>query len=211
MQPRLVELHDVRACRKQIFDLRVDGIGERECERIVARVMLIHRLLRHRERTRQRDLDRLVGIGAQERDIVDLDRYLTLDRPGYDRHRDFPAGAAGDLANARPIDAVERVCKLVRVALASDLAVGDDVDPGAFLLADRNQRRIVLRLLQKLARHTPDVAHAYARRHVLLQCGAIDQPIRLREAADDGGPYAFAHAGLRAGLGAISPASSLRK
>jgi hypothetical protein len=45
--------------------------------------------------------------------------------------------------------ALQRRRKAVRVALAPHLAVGDDVDPGLLQVADREQRRVVLRLLEE--------------------------------------------------------------
>ena len=140
------------------MDLLVDGVRIGEREAFVVAVVLVDGLLRHRERTRQRDLDRLVGVRAQKLDVADLDGLAPLDRARHDRHRNLVAGAAHDLAEPLAVDAVERVRELVRVAFAADLAVGDDVDAGALLLADRDERRVVLRLLEPLGRHAPDLA-----------------------------------------------------
>ena len=123
-----------------------------------SRVVLVDGLLRHRERARQRDLDRLVRVGAQKLDVAHLDGPAALDRSRDDRHRNLVAGAADDLADAAAVDAVERVRELVRVAFAPDLAVRDDVDAGALLVADRFERRFVLRLLEPLGRHAPHLA-----------------------------------------------------
>jgi hypothetical protein len=46
------------------------------------------------------------------------------------------------------IDALQRRCKAVRVALTTHFAVGNDVEARAFLVSDREERRIVLSLLQ---------------------------------------------------------------
>ena len=51
--------------------------------------------------------------------------------------------------------AVQRGRESVGVALPADLAVGDDVQPGVFLRPDRQQRRVVLRLLEELRLHSP--------------------------------------------------------
>ena len=56
--------------------------------------------------------------------------------------------APGDRRRVVDVDAVERGGEAVRVALAAHLAVGDDVDAGALHVADREQRRVVLRLLE---------------------------------------------------------------
>jgi hypothetical protein len=58
---------------------------------------------------------------------------------------DGAAGAPHDGRRVVEIDPREGGRKAVRIALAADLAVGDDVDPGALHVADREPRRIVLR------------------------------------------------------------------
>ena len=85
------------------------------------------------------------------------------------------------------IDAFERGRETVGVALAPDLAVGDDVDAGRFLRADREQRRIVLRFFQKIFFDTPELAGPHARRNVLGEALAVDEPVGLRVAADERG------------------------
>ena len=55
---------------------------------------------------------------------------------------------ASDLAGMLGVDAFQREGEAVGVALAADLAVGDDVDAGALHVADRQDGAVVLRLLQ---------------------------------------------------------------
>ena len=62
------------------------------------------------------------------------------------------------------VDAFQRGRETVGIAFAADLAVGDDVEPGALLVADREQRGIVLRLIQMLRRNAPQLLGAHARR-----------------------------------------------
>jgi hypothetical protein len=64
------------------------------------------------------------------------------------RHDDGAAGASAHGRRVVEIDPREGGRKAVRVALAADLAVGDDVDAGALHVADRKARRIVLRLFE---------------------------------------------------------------
>src|SRR5690606_3206708 len=160
LEPRLVELHDVGAGSEQVRDLLAHGFRVSERERLAAAVMLVDRLLRHRERPGQRDLDDAVGVRAEEAHVAHLDRLAPADRSGDERHRNLRAGPADDLAVTLAVDPVERVREAVRVALAADLAVGDDVDSGALLVADRDDRRVVLRLLEMLGRYSPDLADA---------------------------------------------------
>jgi hypothetical protein len=185
LEPRLVELHDICAGREQVVDLFVHGLGIRERQALVVAVMLVDGLLRHRERTRQRDLDRLRGVGAQKLDVAHLHGPPALDRPRHDRHGNLVAGAPDDLAYSLLVDAVERVREAVRVAFAAYLAIGDDVHAGTLLLANRFERRFVLGLLEALRRHPPNFLDADARRHHLGEQGAIDEPVGLRVAADD--------------------------
>src|SRR5690606_40000642 len=64
------------------------------------------------------------------------------------------------------------------------LAVGDDVEPGALLLGDRIDRRVVPRLLEVLLGHAPQLLHARARRETAGQPLAVDQPVGLGVGTD---------------------------
>ena len=57
LQVRLVELDDVRARREQVAHLFIDSVSERERQRFFVVVVIVLRLLRHREGTGQRRLD----------------------------------------------------------------------------------------------------------------------------------------------------------
>ncbi len=96
------------------------------------------------------------------------------------------AGAVDDLAGLLVVDAVERGGEAVGVAFAPHLAVGHDVDAGALHVADGEQGRVVLRLLEIGLRDAP-AARAARARHDLAQHLAIHQPVGLRVGADDGG------------------------
>ena len=56
------------------------------------------------------------------------------------------------------VDALERGGEAVGVALAADLAVGDDVEAGLLLRADGEQRRVVLRLGEVRLGDAPELA-----------------------------------------------------
>ena len=83
------------------------------------------------------------------------------------------------------VDTRERVREAVRVALAARLTVGDEIDPGALLVPDGEERGVVLGLLQVLGSHAPELARKGARRRPLREPLAVDQPVRLRVAPDD--------------------------
>jgi hypothetical protein len=94
------------------------------------------------------------------------------------------------------IDAVERGREAVGVAFPSDLAVRHDVEAGILLCPDRQERGIVLCLLEVLRRDAPELARPYSRRKSAGEFVAVDQPIGLRIAADDGGGKEFHAVGL---------------
>ncbi len=58
------------------------------------------------------------------------------------------------------IDSFQRGGKPVRITFAADFPVGDDVQAGAFLLANRQDSGIVLRFFEKLGRDAPKVGSA---------------------------------------------------
>src|SRR5712691_12207401 len=80
----------------------------------------------------------------------------------------------------------ERGGEAIRVAFAPDLAVGDDVDPGALQVADREDRGVVLGLLEVLGCDSPDLQRAGSWRQATAEHRAVDEPIGLGIAADDG-------------------------
>ena len=115
----------------------------------------------------------------------DLHRLPAADRADHPRHDlDTARRARGNLRRVVAVHAVERGGETVGVALAPHLAVGDDVDAGALLVADREQGGVVLRLLEPGRLDAPQLARASARRNDLRQAPAVDQPVGLRVAAD---------------------------
>ena len=92
------------------------------------------------------------------------------------------------------VDAAECCGEPVGIALAPDLAVADDVEARPFLIPDRGQRRRFLRLFQMLGRDAPHLMRTHAGRQAVHQIVPVDEPVRLRIAADDGGgQYTLAH------------------
>ena len=154
LRPRLhvglVDLHDVGAGGEQVLDLVVDRGGVVERHLLLVLVEIVLRLLRHGEGAGHRDLDRAVGVGAQELHVAHFDRMLAPDLADDARHRIGMAGAVERGAGIVDVDAFERGGEAVGVALAAHLAVGDDVEAGALLVADREQRRVVLRLRREI-------------------------------------------------------------
>ena len=62
------------------------------------------------------------------------------------------------------VDAIERGGETVGIALAPHLAIGDDVESGTLLVANGDERGVVLRLLQELRRDPPQLFRPHARR-----------------------------------------------
>src|SRR5215467_5087901 len=76
---------------------------------------------------------------------------------------------------------------MVRVALAADLTVRDDVEARVLLCPDCEERRVVLRPREVLGRHAPQLLGPDPGREATGEFCAVDQPIRLGEAADERG------------------------
>jgi hypothetical protein len=187
LHPGLVELDDVGARREQADDLVAHHVGERERHVALVCVVLVLRLLGHREGAGDGDLHEPVGVRAQELGVPEEDGLRARDRAGDARHGHRVAVAVEHRAGLVDVDAGERRGEPVRVALAADLAVGDDVEPGALLVADGGQRGGVLRLLQPPLVDPPEVGGADARRQPPPQLLAVHQPLRLRIGADETG------------------------
>ena len=150
-------------------------------------VVVVLRLLGHRERPRHGHLHRARRVRAQELEVAHLHRVLALDRADHARHRVRMAAAVQRRARVVDVDAFERGREAVRVALAPHLAVGDDVQPGALLVGDREPRGVVVRLLQVGRIDPPQLAGADPRREAAAELLAVDQPVRLRVGTDEAG------------------------
>ena len=195
--PRLVELHHIDAGGLEVAQLGVDRVGVVHRQLGLVLVELVLHLLRHRERAGQGDLGRAGRVLDEERRVVDLDLALAADFAGDPRDRGRAAVGADHRAQALGIDALQRQREIVRIAFAPHLAVADDVDADPFQLADREDGRVVLRLLQVRRRDAPDLVRMDARHPMLFQRAAVDQPVGLRIAADDGGGDQMGRVGHR--------------
>src|SRR5206468_1879693 len=96
------------------------------------------------------------------------------------------AAARPRLAGTVDIDALERGREAVRVALASHLAVAHDIDARSLHIADCQHGGIVLRLLEQRLRYAPEGLQSNARGRLRRERPAVDEPVRLRIAADHG-------------------------
>ena len=186
LHPRLVDLHDVGAGAEQVLDLGIDGRRVVHGELLVVAVEVVLALHRHGERARHRDLDRAVGMGAQELDVAHLDRMLAPDLADDARHGGDAAAAGRNLAGILQVDAVERGGEPVGVAFPPLLAVGDDVEAGALLVADGEHGGVVLRLLEQVGLDPPQIVEPHPR-HDLGQPLPVDQPVGLRIGTDQAG------------------------
>ena len=124
---------------------------------------------------------------AQELDVVDLDRVLAPDRTDDARHRVGTARATERDAGVVEVDAIQGGGEAIGVALAPDLAVGEDVQAGLLLRLDRCDGGVVLCLGEKRLGNAPQLLCAHARRQALQQLLTVDQPLGLRVAADERG------------------------
>ena len=148
--------------------------------------MLILQLVGHREGTRDRDLDGVFSVRPQKLDVAHLDRPAAGDRADHAGDGVWASGPTRGRPWMIDVKSVKSVRKAVRVALATHLAVGKDVKAESLLEVDGQQRRIVLRGLEPALLDPPELAHAQPRRRDLVESRAIDEPIGLGQAADDG-------------------------
>src|SRR3989449_6889826 len=184
LRPRLhvglVDLHDVGAGGEQIanFFVHRDRVIHRRL--FLGPVVLVLRLLAHGEGTGYGHLDRLFRVGPQKLQILDLYRVLPPNLSDDTRHRVGVSRAVERRAGIVGVHAFERGGETIGVALAPDLAVGDDVQARFLLGADREQRRVFLRLREKRIGDTPQLFRAHARWKAPGELLAVDQPLRLR-------------------------------
>ena len=183
----LVELDDVGPGGEQVPDLLVARVGVRESDRSWVAVEVVLRLLRHRERAGHRHLHGAVGVGLEELEVTALDRTWPADRADHAGHRVRVAAAVQRLAGVVDVDALERRGEVVGVALPACLAVGQYVETCGLLGTDREHRRVVLGLLERVGSGEPQLPGPHPRREPAGQPGSVDQPVRLRIAADQRG------------------------
>src|SRR5262249_3449126 len=113
------------------------------------------------------------------------DRMLAPNRPYHARHGRKPASSIGSLAGIVEIDTRKRGGKPVGIALAALLAVSDDIESGALLIADGEQRGVVLRGIEPGRIDEPKILRSHPR-HLLRKLALVDQPDRLGIGADQG-------------------------
>ena len=107
------------------------------------------------------------------------------------------AGAVERGAGIVDVDALERGREAVGIAFAPHLAVGDDVEAGALLRADRQEGRVVLRGFEEFRRDAPQLLRAHARREAARELFAVDQPVGLRIGTDQRGGQEPLHVSSR--------------
>ncbi len=179
LHPGLVDLNVIRAGGEQVLDFFVHRGCVVQRDGFLVFVELVHRLLGHGERTGHGDLDLPVRVSPQELDIAHLYRVLSPDLALDARDQNLMPAAAGDLAGIIQVEPFERRREAVGIALASHFAVGEDVQAGALLVADREQRGVILGLFQPFQRHAPQIGGADARGHLFAELVAINQPVGL--------------------------------
>src|SRR5262249_24536757 len=137
-------------------------------------------LLRHRKWAGHRDFDWSCRPCAQDFNVFDLHRMLTADLPcdTWDWIR-MPRAIEGR-TGIIDIDALKSSGKSIRVALSPHFAVSNNVKPGLLLAPDRNNRCVVLRLLQMFRRDSPQFRCANTWWETACKGPTVQQPIGLR-------------------------------
>jgi hypothetical protein len=142
-------------------------------------------LLAHGEGARHGHLYPPVRAGAQKFYVLDLDRVLAGNLADHARHRIGFAAAIERGAGIVDIDPRQRGGETVGIAFPADFAVGDDIEPGFFLLADYQQGGVILRLRQIFRRNASKFPRAGAWRKSPRQFFAVDKPVWLCVGADE--------------------------
>src|SRR5262245_190152 len=186
LHPRLVDLHDVCARREQILDFIVNRGGVIEDHRLVRFVDFILRLLGHREESGHSHVYRSIRLGPRELQVSQLYGICPADLAGHARDRNRLAATIQRRAGVCGVDALERRCKAVGITFAALLAISDDVEPRALLVANGEKRRLVLLFLELLCTDQPEIIYSNARYHLGQTC-AVDKPIRLWIRTDERG------------------------
>ena len=93
----------------------------------------------------------------------------------------------GERAGIVDVHAFQRGGEAVGIALAADLSIGENVQPGSLLGADGEQGRVVLCFLQPRVGYPPQLPGTGSRWEATAELGTIDEPVGLRVAAYQGG------------------------
>ena len=188
LKPRLVKLHDVDPGGEEVAHLGVHRLGKRQRECAGVDVVLVDALLREGEGAGHGYLDGPVRGGAQEAGLVQQRGTISGDGADDAGHLHRRAGAApGDDARSLGVDAAERRRECAGVALAAHFAVGDDVNAGAFHVANGDGGGVVERPGQRLGGHAPKATLQDAGDRAARQDIAVDEPVRLGVTADNRG------------------------
>ena len=133
----------------------------------------------------------MIGIRAEKFDVLDLDRPVANDTTGDAGYRIHMSRPVHRFARVVDIDSAKRCRNPVRIAFATNFAIGDDVDARPFHVADREQGCIVLGVFEQVRVDAPHFECAHPRWKASFEVGAINQPFRLNVTSDDGGGQQF--------------------
>ena len=158
LQVGLVDLDDVGAGGHELAQLLVDRDGVVQRQPRIVGIVVVLRLLAivngpgHGDRG---SAGRAARAGSATSRTLDRDACAESGPTTRGTGFGWPSGRAP--SRVVEVEPLERVGEAVRVALAPDLAVGDDVDAGVLHVADREQRRVVLRLLEPARVDAPEL------------------------------------------------------
>jgi hypothetical protein len=118
-------------------------------------------------------------MGTQEFNVVYFYWLLAPDFAYDARYWIWMAGSVERGAWIVDVDTLEGGGEAVRVAFAALFTVSNDIEAGAFLVADSEKRCIVLRFFQKFRSNAPQLPRPNAWWEARGKLFTIDQPIRL--------------------------------
>ena len=176
IEGRLVELDHIDADFDQLLGLLIQQCGKSHGQSDLVAIMGIGDRIRDRHWSRQGEFEPTLCFGAGNCRLEGVDTAFPSQPAGDGRHfRIITIGADAHRDSPGKIDAINVFEKAVDEVLTRLLAVGDDVDPGVFLLLQHQQCCVAFCFDQCLAYQAP-----WRPQHLRLS-----QPTRLWQAAGD--------------------------
>ena len=156
VEGRLVELDHIDPDRRQLARLLVQQFGKGHRQRDPVAVMLVGDRVDNCHRPRQGEFEPPPGVGTGDQRFCRVHAAAPAERPGDGRHHRLVAVVSDAHPHPlREVDALDAFEKAMHEMLPRLLAVADDVDPGILLQLQRQQGRVALPLIERLAVEPP--------------------------------------------------------
>ena len=149
-QERFVDLQKGRTGGRQAVRLRVEDLGQCPHQIGVARVGVVAHPPGERERPGEGELDRPIGVGPREREVLGQPEGHTVEAVQRTGDRHVVVVVVVGLERVEHLDPRDAAEQVVDVVVPAQLAVGHHVDPGQLLVLQRGLDGHVADLAQVL-------------------------------------------------------------